>query len=107
MRAQIAARLKVLVETLLIAPQGERPAMMNRVEQFLELSGGNTDEVVTHMQQLAAHPDQSRRYLLVGFRDAAVRAVFPAYNDPLKFDQQVLASPNAGFDVLGPEPIPS
>ena len=101
-RAQIAARLKVLVETLLIAPQGERPAMMNRVEQFLELNGGNTDEVVTHVQQLASHPDQSRRYFLVGFRDAAVRAVFPAYNDPLKFDQQVLASLNAGFDVLRP-----
>ena len=104
MRSQIAARLKVLVETLLIAPLGERPAMMNRVEQFLELSGGNTDEVVTHMQQLASHPDQSRRYFLVGFRDAAVRAVFPAYNDPLKFEQQVLATPNAPFEVLRPKP---
>jgi hypothetical protein len=103
-RSQIAARLKVLVETLLIAPLGERPAMMNRVEQFLELSGGNTDEVGTHMQQLASHPDQSRRYFLVGFRDAAVRAVFPAYNDPLKFEQQLLATPNARFEVLRPKP---
>lgn len=106
-RAQIAARLKVLVETLLIAPLGEKPAMLKRVEQFLKRSGGNIDEVVTHMQQLASHPDQSRRYFLVGFRDAAVRAVFPAYNDPLKFDQQVLSSPNAGFDVLRPKPDPS
>ena len=107
LRAQIAARLKVLVETLLIAPQGERPAMRNRIEQFLDLNSGNTDEVVTHMQQLASHPDQSRRYFLVGFRDAAVRAVFPAYNDPLKFEQQVLAAPSAGFDVLRPKPDPS
>jgi DNA invertase Pin-like site-specific DNA recombinase len=106
-RAQIAARLKVLVETLLIAPQGERPAMMNRIEQFLELNNGNTDDVVTYVQQLASHPDQSRRYFVVGFRDAAVRAVFPAYNDPLKFEQQVLAIPNAGFDVLRPDPDPS
>lgn len=106
-RAQIASRLKVLVETLLIAPQGEGPAMMNRVEQLLELNGGNTDDVVTHMQQLASHPDQSRRYFLVGFRDAAVRAVFPAYGDPLKFEQQVLSTPNSVFERLRPNPDPT
>ena len=105
-RAQIAARLKVLVEALLIAPQGEKPAMMNRIEQFLKLNSGNADDVATYLQQLASHPEQSRRYFVVGFRDAAVRAVFPTYNDPLKFDQQVLGSPNAGFDVRRPKPDP-
>lgn len=91
LRAQIAARLKVLVETLLIAPQGEMPAMKLRIERVLEINGGKTDDVVSYMQELAAHPDQSRRYFVVGFREAAVRAVFPAYNDPLKFEQQVVA----------------
>jgi DNA invertase Pin-like site-specific DNA recombinase len=96
LRAQIAARLKVLVETLLIAPQGALPKMKHSIEQLLELNDGNVDDVITHMQQVAAHPDQSRRYFAVGFRDAAVRAVFPAYNDPLKFEQQVIASRETG-----------
>jgi DNA invertase Pin-like site-specific DNA recombinase len=105
-RAQIAARLKVLVETLLIAPQGDMPAAKRRIQQFVELTEGKDEDVISHMEQLAAHPEQSRRYFVVGFRDATVRAVFPAYNDPLKFDQQVLATPNAGFDVLRPETEP-
>jgi DNA invertase Pin-like site-specific DNA recombinase len=96
LRAQIAARLKVLVETLLIAPQGALPKMKRSIEQLLEINNGKADDVIDHMTQLAAHPDQSRRYFAVGFRDAAVRAVFPTYNDPLKFEQQVVAGRKAG-----------
>jgi len=96
LRAQIAARLKVLVETLLIAPQGALPKMKRSIEQLFELNDGKVDDVITHMQQVAAHPDQSRRYFTVGFRDAAVRAVFPSYNDPLKFEQQVVAGRETG-----------
>jgi DNA invertase Pin-like site-specific DNA recombinase len=96
LRAQIAARLKVLVETLLIAPQGALPKMKRSIEQLLEINSGQADDVIDHMTQLAAHPDQSRRYFAVGFRDAAVRAVFPTYNDPLKFEQQVVAGRKAG-----------
>lgn len=100
LRAQIASRLKVLVETLLIAPQGALPAMQRSIEELKKIAGGEADEVVAHMQQLAARPDQSRRYFAVGFRDAAVRAVFPAYGDPLRFEQQVIASDLWGVDVL-------
>jgi hypothetical protein len=75
-RAQIASRLKVLVETLLIAPQGTLPTMRR---------------TIARLQQLAGHPDQSRRYFAVGFRDAAVRVVFPTYGDPLHFEQQIVA----------------
>jgi DNA invertase Pin-like site-specific DNA recombinase len=95
LRAQIASRLKVLVETLLIAPQGALPRMRRTIKQLLEINGGEIDDVVSHMRQLAAHPDQSRRYFAVGFRDAAVRAVFPVYNDPLSFEQQVVAGRNS------------
>ena len=91
LRAQIASRLKVLVETLLIAPQGELPTMKRSIEQVLKLNDGKTDEVINYMQDLAGHPDQSRRFFAVGFRNAAVRSVFPAYNDPLKFEQQHVA----------------
>lgn len=90
LRAQIASRLKMLVETLFIAPQGVLPKMkctIDKLEKIIE----EPDEVLDHMRRLAAHPDQSRRYFAIGFRDAAVRAVFPAYDDPLKFEHQVLA----------------
>lgn len=108
-RAQIAARLKVLVETLLIAPQGDLPKMKRNIEQLLELNDSSVADVIAHMQQVAAHPDQSRRYFAVGFRDAAVRAVFPVYNDPLVFEQQVVAPPNseagrAYFEVISQSP---
>jgi DNA invertase Pin-like site-specific DNA recombinase len=108
LRAQIASRLKVLVETLLVAPQGALPTMQRSIEQLEKLAGGEADQVVAHMQQLAAHPDQSRRYFAVGFRDAAVRVVFPAYGDPLRYEQQVVAGQGhsedreRSIDVLRP-----
>jgi DNA invertase Pin-like site-specific DNA recombinase len=91
LRAQIASRLKILVETLLIAPQGTLPTMQRSIEQLRSITGGQSDDVIAHMEQLAAHSDQSRRFFSVGFRDAAVRAVFPVYGDPLRFEQQVIA----------------
>jgi hypothetical protein len=91
LRAQIAARLKVLIETLLIAPRGALPRMQRSIEQMRSITGGEANDVIAHMEQLATHPDQSRRYFAVGFRDAAVRAVFPDYGDRLRFEQQVVA----------------
>ena len=80
-----AARLKVLVETLLVAPQGDLPKMKRNIEQLLELNDSSVAEVIAHMQQVAAHPDQFRRYFAV-VRDAAVRAAFrpttiPSYSN--------------------------
>jgi hypothetical protein len=91
LRAQIASRLRTLVETLLIAPLGAKPKMLKSIEQLRSMTTEETDPVLSHMEQLAAHPDQSRRYFAVGFRDAAVRAVFPSYGDPLQYEQQVVA----------------
>ena len=91
LRAQIASRLKVLVETLLIASRGAQPSMQRSIDQLQETGGEGVDDVIAHMQKLAAEPDQSRRYFAVGFRDAAVRAVFPTYGDPLRFEQQIVA----------------
>jgi hypothetical protein len=95
-RAQIASRLKVLVETLLIAPQGAKPAMQKSIEQLRSEAGDEWIKVIAHMEDMAAHPDQSRRYFAVGFRDAAVRAIFPNYNDPLSYEQQVLGTRELG-----------
>ena len=91
LRAQIASRLKVLVVTLSIAPQGTLPTMQRSIDQLKRMAGGEADDVIAHMEQIAAHPDQSRRYFAVGFRDAAIRAVFPSSDDPLRFEQQIVA----------------
>lgn len=102
-RAQIASRLKVLVETLLIAPQGMKLAMQKSIEQLRSEAGDDWVKVIAHMEDMAAHPDQSRRYFAVGFRDAAVRAVFPRYDDPLSYEQQVLSTREQGI-VTYPQP---
>ncbi|MGA7074234.1 recombinase family protein [Bradyrhizobium sp.] len=94
LRAQIASRLKVLVETLLIAPLGARPAMQKSIAKLQQMTV-SADDVIAHMQQMAEHPDQSRRYFAVGFREATVRIVFPSYGDPLRFEQQVVAGQTA------------
>jgi hypothetical protein len=90
LRAQIAARLKSLVETLLIAPIGNLPVMRGAIDQLQAMAAGEAEDVIAHMERVAANPEQSRRYFAVGFRDAAVRIVFPAYDDPLRFEQQIV-----------------
>lgn len=100
-RAQIVSRLKVLVETLLIAPAGELPKMKRRIEQLRQMSDGPSDDVVAHVEQLAEQPDQSRRYFAIGFRNEAVRIVFPVYNDPLKFEQQIVTGRSSAGQVQG------
>lgn len=103
LRAQIASRLRALVETLLIAPQGALPAMQKSIQHLRRSVGEEAHDVITHMEQLAAHPDQSRRYFAVGFRNAAVRAVFPASGDPLRYEQQIIAS-NGAIERLSDQP---
>lgn len=98
LRAQIASRLKTLVETLLIAPQGAVPIMRRTIEQLTDLSAGENDDVIEHMRKVAVQPEQSRRYFAVGFRDAAIRVVYPRYNDPLSFEQQIVGQPKAIAD---------
>jgi hypothetical protein len=40
------------------------------------MAGQDAGEVIVHMEQMAAHPDRSRSYFAVGFRDSKVRIVF-------------------------------
>jgi DNA invertase Pin-like site-specific DNA recombinase len=88
-RAQIASKLKVLVETLIVAPQGDRPKMLKNIAYMKENEGAYAD-VIAHMTRMAEHADQSRRYFAVGFRDSKVRLVFPTEADPLQYSQQLL-----------------
>jgi len=90
LRAQIASQLKVLIETLLVASLGDRPRMQKSIDQLKGMAAGEADDVIAHMEQQAAHPDQSRRYFAVGFRDSNVRIVFPEVDDPLRYQQQIV-----------------
>ncbi|RTL73611.1 MAG: recombinase family protein [Bradyrhizobiaceae bacterium] len=92
LRAQIASRLKGLVDTLVVAPLGAAPRMKKTIDELRTLQNGPEHEVLAYLMQVAEHPDQTRRYFAVGFRDAAVRAVFPAYNDPLHYEMQIETS---------------
>jgi hypothetical protein len=103
LRAQIASRLKILIETLLVGSIGERPRMQKVIDQLRSEADGNWHDVIAHMEEKAAHPDQSRRFFAVGFRDSNVRIVFPENDEPLRYQQQIVANGQAGFEVFRPE----
>jgi DNA invertase Pin-like site-specific DNA recombinase len=100
LRAQIASQLKVLIETLLVGSIGDKPRTQKAIDHLR--SGGDLDDVIELMEQKAAHPDQSRRYFAIGFRDSNVRVVFPADDDPLRYAQQIVSDRLSGPNVLLP-----
>lgn len=100
LRARVASQLKSLIETLTVASLGERPRIASRVEQLRRLAGHEADEVIAHIEERAAEPDQAHRYFAVGFRDGKVRIVFPTDDDPLRYEQQVIANELWGVDLL-------
>ena len=102
LRAQIASQLKILVETLLVGSLGERPRMLATIEKLRNTPGWESQEVISYMEKGAALPEQSRRFFAVGFRDSNVRAVYPDDDDPLRYQQQIVASEAKGFEVLQP-----
>jgi hypothetical protein len=90
LRAQIASQLKVLVETLFIGSIGDRPRTERAIEYLKATAADDAGDVIAHMEQKAAQPEQARRYFAVGFRDSNVRIVFPADYDPLRYEQQIV-----------------
>ena len=64
---------------------------MQKVIDYMKTKATDDVDVIAHMTQLATHIDQSRRYFALGFRDSDVRVVFPTENDPLRYEQQIIA----------------
>ena len=56
-------RFRVLIETPLVASLGDWPRMQKSIDQLKRMAAaaGEADYVITHMEQQAAHPHQSRR----------------------------------------------
>jgi DNA invertase Pin-like site-specific DNA recombinase len=92
LRARVASQLKSLIETLAVASVGERPRIASRVEQLRRSVGRGAGDVIAHIEERAADPDQTRRYFAVGFRDGKVRMVSPKDDDPHELRQHVLAN---------------
>ena len=103
LRAQIASQLKVLVQTLLVGSLGERPRMLAAIEKLRNTAGAKSQDIISHMEKVASHPQQSRRFFAVGFRDSSVRIVFPNDDDPLRFEQQIIADRMWGLQNVLPE----
>lgn len=102
LRAQVSSELKTLVETLLVGSVGERPKMIAAIEEAKRGAYGVDSDVLTYMEEMASHPDQRRRFFVIGFRDGKFRAVFPDENDPLRYSRQVLDDRAFGFQSLRP-----
>jgi DNA invertase Pin-like site-specific DNA recombinase/prefoldin subunit 5 len=89
LRAQIASRLKNLVQTINVATLGNRPQLQRTIE-FLEQQPDSND-VISHLKDRLSGPESARRYYAVGFRNNSVRVVYPHEDDPLKYEQQIIA----------------
>ncbi|KRR23594.1 recombinase family protein [Bradyrhizobium retamae] len=90
-RAKVAAHLRSVLETLVVAPEGERPKIARIVADTRSSFGEEAEDVSEYIEQRGKHPDQGRRYFGVGFRDSRVRIVFPNDDDPLQYQQQIVA----------------
>jgi DNA invertase Pin-like site-specific DNA recombinase len=84
LRSTIAARLRSLVTTILIAPLGHAP-LTERTINFLAGEVG-AEPVIDHLRRTS----DGRRYFAVGFTDGKTRAVFPHRDDPLSFEYQIV-----------------
>ena len=99
-RAQIAARLKSLIDRIDVAVVGQGPSN-KRIANFLETA---RDEAASspELQKNAAEvldlhrsmigESENLRYFLVWFKDGTTRFVWPSADDPLQFEQRMASS---------------
>lgn len=85
-RAKIASRLRVLVETLIVAPQGHAPQILQHDARTV---GKLSAEVIEHMTLVARRPIHARRYFAIRLKDATARLIYPKHGDPLSYDVQI------------------
>jgi hypothetical protein len=100
LRANIASRLRTLVESLVVAPLGDRPKVEKTID-FLRGQAGATD-VIAHMEARLASGTDDLPYFAVGFRNGTIRTVYPSEPDPLNYRQQVVGN-NDGIRLLSIE----
>jgi DNA invertase Pin-like site-specific DNA recombinase len=97
LRAQIASRLRNLIETLKLAPLGDKPKLQKTID-FLR-GEPDASDVLALLEKRSSDSSESRRYFALGFRNNTVRVVYPSDDDPLRYEQQVVAQ-SGGIEVL-------
>jgi hypothetical protein len=91
LRAQIAARLKSLVTTIIVAPLGRAPQTRKVIEWLSNQP--NAEDVIAHLERRLEGEAEHWRYFAVGFADGFMRGVFQLSDeDPLQFHHQVFAN---------------
>jgi hypothetical protein len=86
-----------------VASLGEAPKVARIAEELERSYGSEANDVVSHLKRRANDPQQSRRYFAIAFRDKRVRVVLPHKQDPLRYEQQILANPRSGLQTFGEE----
>ena len=92
LRAQISSRLKSLISEIFVAPLGSAPMR----GKAITLKGKRI--VLVEDDREPKH----HRYFSVGFKDGTLRSVVPKENDPLEFEEQVVASKALGILLMRP-----
>jgi DNA invertase Pin-like site-specific DNA recombinase len=99
-RAQIASRLKSLIDRIDVAVIGQAPSN-KRIANFLETARdevgaspklGKIAAEVLDLHRSMTGENENFRYFLVWFKDGTTRIVWPSADDPLKFEQRMAPS---------------
>jgi DNA invertase Pin-like site-specific DNA recombinase len=100
LRASVAARLRSIVDTVLLAPLGNAPSTRKAIEFLKEQEHPDAEAVIKHLEDTIF---DERRYFVVVLKDGSMRAVFPDPEDPTRFSVQVTSSAEAGLVRHRPE----
>jgi hypothetical protein len=92
----IASRLRSIVKTILVAPQGQAPLNQRAVEVARQ---HGDRAVVDHLERVT----DRRRHFVVVFKDGSMRAVYPSDDDPMQFEEQVTSSKGDGLIRHAPD----
>jgi DNA invertase Pin-like site-specific DNA recombinase len=88
LRSQVVARIKALVDSLLLAPAGRAPIVNKTIAELKKM----TDDAVYKAALVdVLNLDKDRRYFAVRFKDGNVLGVYPSKDDPLVFETKVVA----------------
>lgn len=107
-RAQIATRLQSLIERIEVASEGQAPSN-RRIDKFFRTiatdEGSDPSQREDALETLNLHrkaisDKENLRFFSVKFKDGTIQIVWPAADDPLKFERKV-----APVYVFGDEEI--
>jgi DNA invertase Pin-like site-specific DNA recombinase len=100
LRSAVASRLRSIIDTVLVAPEGSAP-MTRKTIEFLR-GQDRAEDVIEHLERTMDH----RRHFVVVFRSGSMRAVCPDANDPSKFTMQLTHSRETGLVRYHPDEGP-